>query len=302
MNYRHHPQIGFEIPIITPAVRGAWDVVTSVFDRVPGSDWIKDATRNGTTFLADMARDDRGRFLLQAITVTYLYGPLAGTPLPGAVGQVVVGPVVASLVWALPGMIAGESFTEAYTKELAEKIQGLAEYFGGKKAGELFANQLKGLIDNPQFKDAMASVRARFGNIAGDAVKRALIELNLTPEQLAKQFNVSPDVAAAAINHFFRENVYDINRDYDKEGDPVDPIAKERLQRDLVEANLPAGIQISRHRLLRSVILARDPIPTGAGTPTDQGRTFFGQLVTAALLTSPLWFSVFVLSRIRNKR
>lgn len=300
MNY-FHPQIGFEIPIITPAVRGAWDVVTSVFDRVPGSDWIKDATREGATFLADMARDDRGRFLLQAITVTYLYGPLAGTPLPGAVGQVVVGPVVASLVWALPGMIAGESFTEAYTKELTEKIQGLAEYFGGKKAGELFANQLKGLIDNQQFKDAMASVRARFGNVAGDALKRSLVELNLTPEQLAKQFNVSPDVAAAAINHFFRENLYDINRDYDKEGDPVDPIAKERLRRDLVEG-FPAGIQPARHRLLRSVILARDPIPTDAGAPANQGPTFFGQLVTLAVLTSPLWFPIFVLPKIRRRR
>lgn len=305
LNYRQfrYPQIGFEIPIISSAVRSAADIVTSIFDRVPGSEWIKEGANQGWTFLSDMARDEKGRFLLQAITVTYLYGPLAGVPLPGAVGQIVVGPIVASLVWALPGMIAGESFTESYTKELTEKIQGVVSYFGGKAAGDLFANQLKQLISNQEFQNVLSQVKVRFGNVAGDALKRSLQELHLTPQELGEKFNVPDVIAASGINHYFRENIYDINTDFDQDGRQTRGTIRPQRPADIYRPDAPIQqIPVAEQLNKRTLSNALAGGAEGSGQPITEKQSILKQILIVAVLTAPAWFTIFVLPNLPKRK
>lgn len=296
-------QVGLEIPIITPLVEGALDVVSSVFDRVPGSAWIKESVKAGASFLGDMAKTPGGRTILTAITMVYLYGPLSAARLPGAVGQVVVGPIVASTVWAIPGMMAGDSFVEAYTWEVSYRIEELIKHFAGRAAGEAFAKQLKDLTNNPAFQAVIADFKARFGALTGRALRRALEEAGVTPEKIAFQFQTRADVAGAAINAAVRDNVFDVNSEFDWDGRVLPPegIVARRYPISEVLAG-PRGTvkrptyDVSKTLVGEAMAASSGPI-FGLSSPTS---SLLGQLVSAMLLTSPAWGALLIAKRRRR--
>lgn len=317
---------GLRVPILSDLGDAALDIISSVFDRVPGSEWIEEAASEGATWLGDMAQTDVGRTILTAISMTYLYEPLASMQIPGAVGQVVVGPIVASATWALPGMVAGESFTEAYVTELTWRIQGLVEYFAGRyvakigqeasrelgvRVGDLFGAQLEAIGKDPLFQQYMHEFKARVGDAVGAELKQRLKDAKLDPEALSRRlkefsqrFDVAPDVFAAAINANFKGFVYDIDADFDVYGQPVVRGAGGRVlsprtpvsERVLVEQ----GIPIRGKR-------ASDQIAVVTSTATPKAlkkpkTAIFGELLTVSLLTAPLWIPVLVLPRLKKRK
>lgn len=321
------PRTGLRVPIISDLGDAAIDVITSVFDRVPGSDWIGEAVSGGATWLGDMAQTAVGRTILTAISMTYLYGPLAGLQLPGAAGQVVVGPIVASATWALPGMVAGENFTESYVTELTWRIQGLIEYFAGRsvskigenaarelgvRAGELFGEQLQEIAKNPIFQQYMHEFKTRIGVATTAEIKRKLQEAGLSPEALAarlqdysKRFNVPADVFAAAINANFKDFIYDINTEFDIQGRPIErdrygrPLSPHTRVTDVL-LEQASDDPIRKKRASQEVALQTEAATPSA--PRAPSENPFGELLLGSLLTAPLWVPVFLLPAIRKRK
>src|SRR3990170_557417 len=98
-----------------------YDFLEDIFNAVPGSGWIKDVAESGAGWIGDFAKTPLGFFTLSVIT-NNLYGPIARTSLGGVSGMQTVGPQIASVVWAVPGMAAGEAFTDAYIKEFINRV------------------------------------------------------------------------------------------------------------------------------------------------------------------------------------
>jgi hypothetical protein len=246
-------RIGLEIPILSDAVRSALDFVTSVFDRVPGSDWIKRAVENGATWLADMARDPKGYFILSVISAN-LYGVVANLGIPGAVGQTVIGPVTASIVYALPGVIAGDPFIESYiyaimywlsifwTSNFTNRANitelYCQQYFLSDMLAPLqadyekggyqidFYNQILRLKQNnstEQFREVLIKnkltpydIFQKYNSIYRNqplALHRILIQPECHPGRL--KLDLREDLIAININIFFKQNIYDILKEFD---------------------------------------------------------------------------------------
>jgi hypothetical protein len=240
------------IPVVGPAVDEALDVVSSVFDRVPGADWIKQAVNNGATFLGDMAKSPTGQFILAAITNTYFFPGIANLAIPGSIsGMQVIGPQVASLVWAIPGMAKGDSFTKAYIEELTTRVIKLVQYFvaiASDKAADYlkgisadwlgsvdrmvqdaglqqavaeinrfvgsqgFRSMIESIEKDPDFQNAV--IRAKKIGIGNIPLRQALRMNSLTPHELAAKYKVRADAAAAALNAAFHEKIFDLQGEF----------------------------------------------------------------------------------------
>lgn len=297
----------------------ALDVVTSVFDRVPGSEWIKGAVSSGATWLGDFAKTPLGFFTLQVIS-NNLYGPIANTSLGAVSGMQTIGPQIASVVWALPGMIAGEPFTEAYIKELIDRVVGLLEWFAGKQAGayvdQQFSEPLKRLSNDPNFKDLISQVKTQLPKIA---TRKALEQLHLTPDDIAARFKVRPDVAALALNAFFHEHVYSVGNPNQSEFDANGNMRNAFVETPEVPLTPTPSTGPSPFGVKPPNAGTSLPKPSGGQRDAltrvypkfyEKGKPYLQfaslnptggigvQILTAALLTSPFWFPVFVLPRI----
>lgn len=176
------------------------DVATSVFDRVP---WAKDAYDQGKTWVLGVAKSQP--WLIDVITNS------VGIPalLP------IVGPAATAL-WAVPGLAKGEPFAQAYVQGFTQRLVQLAQYLAGqgasealqKQATEAMASQVQEVSNDPAVQQAIASIATQQTN---EAVKTALVQAHLTPEELAARFGVRPDAAAFAIDALLKRNVYDPN-------------------------------------------------------------------------------------------
>lgn len=311
MNSRQD-QIGFSIGDIFDPIVDAWDaavdVFTSVVDRIPGGEWARDAVDQGATWLVDFAKSDIGFWTLGVIS-SNAYGPLA----------YITGPQVASVVWATPGVLKGDSFTEAYTKELINRIEGLIEYFIGREGPEVtkkivreFGDGVKAATNSPAFKQALADFKNSIPNLgSADDIRRALTAAGLDPQQLAAKLQeefpgLRADQVALAINANFHQMIYAVDREFTEDtgrprvyrrlgrGKPAlqfNPYISElRLENQppvignfIPGTNVPAG---GRYR-------TRRPNPNVLGTgnfEVNPSRTSTaGNLAIAAVLTAPFW-------------
>lgn len=289
-------------------VSGPFDFIGDIFHAIPGSDWIEKAAESGAGWVGDFAKTPVGFFTLQVIT-NNLYGPIANTSLGAVSGMQTVGPQIASVIWAMPGMVAGEPFTQAYIKEVIERVVGLIEWFagreGGKYAEQHFSEPLKRLAANPEFKDIVSRVKNELPQLA---TRKALEELHLTPQELALRFQTRPDVIAAALNAFFHEFIYDVGDPNTSEFD-----ANGNYKPSLVEPPLVPGIVIPTggEKLQRpdffDVLIKPGKLPPGAVmpggvsfAPSKQEGGIIRQLVLAVVLTAPAWFPIFVLPKLKR--
>ncbi len=99
-------------------VSDAGDVFSSVAEVIPFTPELAGALKdviNGP--LRDFARTPVGLAVFRAMTTT-IYGPIAWT----------IGPQVASLVFALPGLARGDDFLEAYLTELKWRADETLKY------------------------------------------------------------------------------------------------------------------------------------------------------------------------------
>lgn len=283
------------------------DVVTSIFDRVPGSDWIQKAVSDGADWLGKGAKTPFGFWALQVIT-NNLYGPLAATtitlPAVGAASGVslTVGPQLASAIFAVPGMIAGESFTEAYVKEMVNRVVELIEYFAQKGAGDAvragtkpaadaaiaqakaasdsavkaFTDQVARLSTDPNLRDVVAKLErdlgVKVGQLSREALRAGLDKIGFSPEQIAAKLHVRADAAGAALNGILHRPVYATTTEYDDAtGAPKVPGAP-----DVIGAPIPSlELAFAQKRLsLLHLGGGLDALGVGGPATTNAIRTF----------------------------
>lgn len=115
------------------------DVATSAWntavDAVPGARAVADAVDSVTAGpVRDFARTAVGRTLLTALASS-LTGGLAP----------MLGPQLATVAFALPGLAQGDDFVTAWTQEFAKRVEDTAEILGADGAAALFAAQFETL-------------------------------------------------------------------------------------------------------------------------------------------------------------
>jgi hypothetical protein len=292
-----------EIPIVGPIFEGAGDVLTSILDRLPGSKWVKDAVNAGAGWIGDFAKTPLGFWTLQVIT-NNLYGPLAsqtGT----------YGPQIASVVWAVPGLAKGDSFSEAYVTEWVNRAVGVAQFFAGKGVGDVVAQlggQVTGLLANPDFKQLFDQFKAQF---PGQVTRQLLVQAHLTPEEISKKFNVRPDAAATAINAQLKTKLYNVGApqeglsEFDANGIPFHPTTATVLVPIIVPPKNPFKPVTKLNVIVPFPVLANPPASfsvDGArvAVSATPAQGVFRSFLQLALLTAPAWVPAFVFPRLRK--
>lgn len=113
-------------------VGAAADITTSAIDTIPGGQDVRLAVDSAVTGpVRDFANTAVGRTMLSALAST-VTGGLAP----------VLGPQLATIAFALPGMAAGDDFVTAWTQEFGKRVEQTAAIVGASYAGPLVQEQL----------------------------------------------------------------------------------------------------------------------------------------------------------------
>lgn len=178
-----------------PQIGGVLDIVSDTASDV--GDWVKGAASD----VADYASDPSN--WLRAISYMGWTGMLTSF-LPGVLGMVADATVV-----AMPGLVRGESFSDALVAEYGLRLKRVAEAYGPQLAKEV-NGQVDTLVKNAALREevqgSLARVRAMDPSLnLSAALKRA----GCDPETLAQKLHVRPDVAAMVLNVFLHRKVYE---------------------------------------------------------------------------------------------
>ena len=139
------------------------DAGESVVRAIPGGNELIELT-------GDFANTAVGTVVLRAIATMY-FGGIAWA----------VGPQLASVVWALPGIMKGDRFDEAWLTEFKYRVEKTAEILG------------PGIIDafGSQLTDTLKKMFDEYG--IGELVEEGV-------QEFAKRYNIREDVAAFALS------------------------------------------------------------------------------------------------------
>ena len=270
----------------------AWDWSTTsvqdVINAVPGGTWAQGAVSSVANVLGDAAKTGVGKVLLTALASS-LYVPLENAGVPFTNGALSVGPQLASVVFALPGVTAGDPFLQAYTQDLGERVQGLIAYFGGQAAGvafsQAFTDQAQQLLNNPNFQRVLDQAGGKLGPEVTDGTLRAL---GIDAASIAKQFNVRADAAAAAINGWLHRQIYQLagvtgpDAQFDVNGNPISPESPPLISVSIAVAPRAPGMPDPQLLRNAAVVLAQrggdlDPFNSGLlvnyASRIEQGQT-----------------------------
>jgi len=305
------------IPVVSPAL----EALSNLFQGIPGSEWITGAAASGAEWLGDVAKTKGGQVILVGITNAMLFPGVANLAIPSASGMQFVGPQVASLVWAIPGMVAGDSFVDAYAKEVTWRTAYIAQLFGGEEGKIVARRFLDGIakVLNVNNQGSAASEKAlndfntAYSGLSDEQQRQKLIEQSLDYDSMARREWVRYDSAAAAINAKLRRNIYDIQSfpvDGSHPSATVSPATSER--------GLPSGTDVidrgasyvkrrgGAGRDLTTVIAPSKPGPVFAPAPrrslnftasSPGSKNPIGELSIMLLLTSPAWLTFLLLRR-----
>jgi hypothetical protein len=176
-----------------------------IVSEIPGVGWVANTAIPG---IGDFAKSELG---FQVVSVVSLVG--ASVLLP------VIGPAVIGIAMATPGLVAGDDFTTAFAKGLADSVEKLAlvaPLIAGP-AGlavtstipliEKYKKDIITTINRPEIKHAIDGASA-YAKEHGVTLKSALETLGLTPEKFARDQGIREDVAAHALNANAHESIY----------------------------------------------------------------------------------------------
>lgn len=169
----------------------------SILHDIPGSEWVKDFA-NGP--LKDFANSKLGMVVLRAQA-----GMLAQYSLFNL--GTLIGPALAHLSFALPGVLRGENLRNAWLNESSWRLAKLAEYFGGEAAKQA-TEQLT------EVRDILVE-RAKTA-FPGIPMDEALRKLDITPEAVAKEFGIKDDYLAALLVATLKERALPHRAMYDE--------------------------------------------------------------------------------------
>lgn len=294
------------------------DAFTSVRDRtlpvlrsLPGGQAVEDAINQGASWVKGIVRLPGADIVLKAMAML-TYGPIA----QALGGTAWFGPQIASAVWALPGVVRGENFFDAWAFEVKDRFEKLLEIYGPEIAGQI--EQF--IPDAHRFLNRM--VYEKFGDIP---LEEGLRRLDISPEQLSKDLLIGikdkygrwayrPDIAALILNSAKNNANYYNLAEFDVvtgqrpsthgESVPRPPrdidlasilsAQREKLPRGISTKDLAALVEGEKKKQVIQIGSRRVQI-----TPSsNETGGILKQLFTAALLTSPAWFTIFVLPRI----
>ena len=306
--------------------------VSSVLDAIPGSSWVKDAINSGQTFLGNIAKNPAGATILAVLGtgfVTQLGASLAAVSIPSVSGAQTVGPQIASVVFAIPGMaIRKQDFVSAYTQEFVNRVTGLVAFFAGpegqdtlndlsKSLDDAFFTPLKKLLSDSTFVNAVSQSVAT----ASPSARATLHQAGLDPVAQAAKRNIRPDVVATAINGVTGQVIYKVGTpglpfsEFNADGSPnadyngseqaalVTSLTKQIAQAATVGdfarvTQLTSQLQsVKAGNINGAGAGATAPAPSGPGNTATPGlrlrpappQTWTQFGFTLALVTSPLW-------------
>lgn len=201
----------FGINLLAP-FEDAFGVLGDVVEAIPGSEWVLGVGEEGLGALRTLANLEIeglpvGMSILRAMTGTFITPQLAQ----------IVGPQLASITIAIPGLIKGDCFIDAYIKEASWRIQTLVAVVGAvpelksraNKVAEDFANELKRLAADPRFRALFERSEIEGVKVqAGVDTRGAIERLKRTPADLEREFSARQDAIALTINMLLCERVY----------------------------------------------------------------------------------------------
>lgn len=225
-------------------IEGAADIASSVIDRVPGLSHLK-------KFLVE--NPVIGSIVFTAMG-SALFAGIANTSIPAVSGMQTVGPQIASVAFAVPGMVfKGQGFIKAYTEDLTARVSALVAYFARKGGGEVsdklpaaseeakkqFSEPLEKMLKDSGLEAEVKKALYDFSQqqlngkditkLSPNEVKAALDKAGLDPVKLAARKGVRPDVAATSLNAWTGISAYSAGdpsyAEFDVIGNPKQSLA-----------------------------------------------------------------------------
>lgn len=140
----------------------------SSYGNFPGVQQVADA-------IGDFAKTSVGRLIATAVATT-LYGALA----------VVVGPQLASIAFAFPGLLRGDSFSQSWIEEFSSRVHAVAEIMGPDIAAKV----------GDELQDALGKITDKLGSAASSALDDAGLS-DFANEALGDVASLLPNLATA---------------------------------------------------------------------------------------------------------
>lgn len=168
----------------------AWGDVTSVVsdvvDEIPGA---SDALQFFGNEAQDFANTTFGQVCLRAFVTWTAYPALAG----------VLGPQLAAVSFALPGVAKGDDFDQAWLGEFMYRLEKTAEIVGGDAANQAAA-QFQPIVDqlSQQAQNAGLDPQSFASNLEGIGAAKL--------QAMAQQLGVRADMLQTAIDYLAKES------------------------------------------------------------------------------------------------
>lgn len=278
-----------------PILSDILNAINDFINNVPGGEWIKGAYNTlDNSFIGDMVKSPEGQIALVSITTAMSTGlSNVVVPLDGP-SQVKVGPIIASAVWAVPGVVSGDSFQEAYAKSLSYRIMQLDKIGGGPGLAAEFSGQVKDLLNNPDLVKILTQLKSLYGDETAQQLQNRLNGL-ADPDTIVSRYGKRGDAGAAVANGVFRKPIWDLISQFGADGTLLHPHALPTLPGNIPsQGPIPSGMTLPRGRPVPPT-----PVKMPGGTQTIFMTSMDGgalsQILIFAGLTSPFWFPVFVL-------
>jgi hypothetical protein len=174
------------VPVVvgTAVVATQTDVGKDILEGIPGSSVVAKGIQALITGpLKDFAGTPVGKMVLRAVaTAAYMSG----------VGW--VGPQLAALAFALPGLARGEGFAQAWVGEFVWRVEKLAEIMGASEAKQIAIDQAKGALSKLWEEyggdQAIEQLWRQYGQERFDGLV----------SRLASKFEIREDAVAAVIS------------------------------------------------------------------------------------------------------
>lgn len=292
-----HARVGSIFDTISDV--GDW--FKGAFQSIPGSEWVEGAVNSGAGFLKDIANDSTGRLILVGITNAMLFPAVAGIAIPSVSGMQTIGPQIASVVWVVPNLAAGDGFVESYAAEITWRTEYLAQIFGLQGAAKTFLEDTRKTLGIAEVQSITQNVWRNYGTntppkasneldaggyildtskVSDEQLRNGLKTAGIDPPRVAAKYGVRQDAAAAALIGLLKRSLWDLNKDFDAKTGALMPSTKG----DSISKN-------SRSSFSAAKMFYGKPPPGSVAVrpgPSD-GIVSLRTAGIVALITAPLW-------------